>query len=427
MRRRIVEAIIGVAATILIALGLPLAIAVHRTIVDSEVVELQAAAAHLLIEIDVPLDHAQLVRVQAESDAPSPFSIYDPQGVLLFGDGTAAADPSVRRALAGSTASNTQGKITVATPITDRSSERIVGVLRVTESLAEADRRARTAWLWMLLAGLLALGLGWIIAHRLARQLARPLTDLVTAAENLDEGGAFTHTPVSGFVEIDTLAHAFVQSSQRTSEALARERRFTADVSHQLRTPLARLRLRLESPRGGEPESARTALDDLSHIEQTIDHLLAFARDAMPVTSTVDLDRAARQAVSRWADRAAADGRLLRVTSMHQLTTRGAASSVDQVLDVLLDNALHHGRGVITLGVRHLAGGGAIDVTDEGAGIPAGAEELIFERGYGRTNGIGLALARSIAEAEGGRLLLVQARPARLSLILLGLDESNAP
>ena len=101
MRRRITEAIVGVSALILLVLGIPLALAVHQSILDSEVVELQATAARTLTEIDVRLDPTELAAVSTEPDAPPPFSVYDMAGNLLFGDGPPEADAAVRRSVFG--------------------------------------------------------------------------------------------------------------------------------------------------------------------------------------------------------------------------------------------------------------------------------------------------------------------------------------
>ena len=427
MRRRITEAIVGVSALILLVLGIPLALVVHQSILDSEVVELQATAARTLTEIDVPLDPKELAAVSSEPDAPPPFSVYDATGTLLFGDGPAEADATVRRALAGNPASTTDTEIVVATPITDGTSERIVGALRLTESLAGANHRSRIAWLEMAATALAALALGWLIAKRLARRLSQPVTDLAGAATRLGDGGAIARpTTPSGVTEIDTLANALADSSERINDALARERRFSADVSHQLRTPLTGMRLRLETARTAhDPHAIELALDDLQRLEQTVDHLLAFARDAIPAASSVRLDAAATDAVERWKPRIAALGRTITTTTADQVTARGSIASIEQILDVLIDNALHHGSGAIAVTSRRLAGGGAIDVSDEGTLLPVADSERIFQRGYGDRHGIGLALARSIAEAEGGRLILTRPEPTTFSLILLDTDENH--
>ncbi len=420
MKRRITVAFVGVATLLLVVLGIPLAIAVHQSILDSEVVELQATAARTLTEIDVPLDVAQLEKVSHEPDAPPPFSVYDRAGKLIFGNGPTTPEAAVERALAGNPASQIIGEIVVATPINDDTTETVVGALRLTESLAGANHRSHIAWLVMAGTGIVALTGGSLIASRVARRLSRPLTDLASAAKRIGDGGVVQHVGPSGVAEIDTLATALSESSERVSQALARERRFSADVSHQLRTPLTALRLRLESMHMSEPADAvALALTDLARVEQTVGHLLAFARDSMPARATVRLDLSARQAVERWSQRVVATGRTLTVTTSEPLTTRGSATSVDQILDVLVDNALHHGVGDIRLTQRRIAGGSAVDVTDAGTEIPPGDAERIFHRGHGQHNGIGLALARSIAEAEGGRLVLAHLHPTTFSLILL--------
>jgi signal transduction histidine kinase len=425
VRRRITEAIVGVSALILLVLGIPLALAVHQSILDSEVVELQATAARTLTEIDVPLNPKELITVSSEPDAPPPFSVYDATGTLLYGSGPPKADAAVLRALQGQPASTTDTEIVVATPITDDSSERIVGALRLTESLADANHRSRVAWLEMAATGLAALALGWLIAKRLARRLSQPVTDLADAATRLGDGGTIARpTTPSGVTEIDTLANALADSSERINEALARERRFSADVSHQLRTPLTGMRLRLESARTAHnPDVIELALADLQRLEQTVDHLLAFARDSIPAASSVRLDTAATQAVERWKPRIAALGRTITNTAADQVTARGSSASIEQILDVLIDNALHHGNGAIAVTLRRIAGGGAIDVSDDGTLVDVSERERLFQRGHGDRHGIGLALARSIAEAEGGRLVLTRPQPTTFSLILLDPDQ----
>src|SRR3954452_19742356 len=428
VRRRITQAIVGVTAVVLLELKIPLEIAAHRSILTSEVVELQASAARALTEVNVPLDPAQLAGISREPDAPRPFTVYSIDGTRIFGEGPITADSGTRVALTGVQASATGGQIIVATPITDDTDEHVIGALRLTESLAETDHRSRVAWLVMAIFALAALALAWLIARRVAGRLSQPVTQLAAAAARIGDGaGTVERVQPSGIVEIDTLARALSDSSERVNEALARERRFSSDVSHQLRTPLTSLRLRLESAQSlDNGDLIGGALDDLVRIEETVEHLLAFARDAMPTTSTVQLDECARQAADRWRDRVSARGRQLKVTASEPIATRGSATSVAQILDVLIDNALQHGDGHIDITQRRIAGGGAVDVLDHGDHVAPSEAERIFERGHGDDHGIGLALARSIAEAEGGRLVLTRLQPTTFSLILLQPEHDEA-
>jgi signal transduction histidine kinase len=93
--------------------------------------------------------------------------------------------------------------------------------------------------------------------------------------------------------------------------------------------------------------------------------------------------------------------------------------SVDQVLDVLIDNALRHGVGTVTVSVRSVANGVAVDVADEGRSIPLLHADRVFARGYGSDTGIGLSVARAVAEADGGRVVLRHHDPTTFSLLLL--------
>lgn len=427
MRRRITAAIVGVTAFVLIALGIPLAIVFQRSILRAEVVDLQATAAEVLTEIEVPIDPAQLAALQDEPDAPPPFQIYDAAGQLIVGDGPRSADRAVMVALEGSTASTTDGAVVVATPITDQG-ESVVGVLRVTESLTDVNDSTRQAWLIMVVAGLIAIGGAWIIADRLSRRLAEPIIKLADAARHMESQGVFEAIAPTGIAEVDVLNAALVASSASTSEALMRERRFSADVSHQLRTPLAGLRLKLEAAGATSPDGGnRPALDDLERLEHTVDHLLSFARDAVPPSSTCNSARTVIAVAAGWKQRASAAGRDITASVEPVLPTsvddtRASAAAIGQVLDVLLDNALQHGRGAITVSVRSLAGGVAIDVADEGTIDRQLNDDELFERHRGMNLGIGLALARSITEAEGGRLVLAHREPTTFSMLLLSLD-----
>lgn len=423
MKRRIRGAIVGVSAIILVALGVPLAVAVHRSVLDQEVVEVQAIAATALAEIDVPIRRTQLRVIAAESDAPKTFAVYDRTGKRIFGAGPASADEIVRRALLGRPASMSEDAILVATPIVETGSETVHGALRVTESLDEVENRAATWYAAMVAAGLFALGLAWLIGNRLAKTLADPLTELAGRAENIGEGGAMLLPGrSSGIEEIDALASVLNSRNIKVNEALQRERQFSADVSHQLRTPVTALRLKLESAQadGGSQHDLRAAFRDLDRVDDTIEHLLAVARDATPSPDEIRLDDEVVSVVARWQPAAIVLGRTVVAESIEPASVRVNRASLDQVLDVLIDNALGHGEGRVRVVVRRITGGVAVDVVDEGGSIAPLHAERVFDRGHGAGTGIGLSVARAVAEAEGGRLVLTSHEPTTFSLLLLG-------
>ncbi len=423
MRRRIRGAIVGVSAIILLALGVPLAVVVHRSVVDAEVVELQVSAATVLAEIEIPISEEQLAEFTSEPDAPARFGVYDVTGTRMFGRGPRTADRVVSEALDGTSATSVDGEIVVATPIVEPGTERVLGVLRMSESMAGADQRARRAWLIMGSAGVAALGLAWLIGNRLARILADPLSDLAATAASIGEGAGIEAGPSSGIDEIDGLAAVLALRARKVFEALQREQQFSADVSHQLRTPLTALRLKLDGNVDQRLEGAAldAAIADVDRLEVTIEHLLAVARDAVPTAGVIALDVAAGDAAERWAQRLGMVERSVTVVGSEPVMVRANRASVDEVLDVLIDNGLRHGVGAIEIRLRRVTGGIAVDVSDEGSSISLLEADRVFTRrhGSGDGEGIGLAVARSIAEAEGGRLLLTGHRPTTFSLLLI--------
>jgi signal transduction histidine kinase len=419
VKRRITSAIVGVTAFVVILLGIPLAIVVQREVVSSEVVEMQSDAASALTEIELPINADQIAAIAAESDAPSPFSVYDSAGQLVYGEGPTSPDEPTLAALAGRTAHDTDGDIVVAAPITD-SGEHVVGALRLVDSRGGTDRRVRSAWAVMLLSAAVAIGVAWLIARRLARRLTAPIEQLAVTATDLGCGAAPHAFPPSGIDEIDAVADALTDSSTRISEALARERRFSADVSHQLRTPLAGVRLKLEAPHATVEATglAAAALEDLDRVDATVTHLLAIARDATPHAEPAPVDEMIRRASERWQAPIAHAGREARWRIGTDQMAYAAGNSIDQIVDVLIDNALRHGNGAVTVTARSLGGAVAIDVADEGSVADVVTDEGLFRRGEGDGHGIGLALARSLATAEGGRLLLTSRHPATFTLFL---------
>ena len=421
MRRRLTGAIVSVVALTVLLLGVPLAIAVDHSYRDSATVVLQRRAAETLAEITLPLDPKQLAGIADQVDTKGPLGVYDATGARLIGSGPARGDGAVTDALSGeANSTNTPDDFIVAIPITDRSTEQVAGVVRVSEPSKNVQWRIERAYMLMLLLAIAVLLIAWWVASAQARHFTRPIERLAAQANQIGDSEVVVEHLPSGVAELDAVGSALTASSIRFVEHLSRERAFSADVSHQLRTPITGLRLRLESAAEvSDPTGAiARTLVELDRLEGTVDHLLALSRDALPVHESVEVASVITSVRSRWAQRFQHEGRPFDVFDAGEPTViRATRSAVDQVLDVLIANSLQHGAGTTTVTARRIAGGISFDVADEGAGILPADADAIFTRGHGSGHGIGLALARTLAEADGGRLLLTSYHPPRFSVL----------
>lgn len=426
MRRRLVVAIAGVATTAVILLALPLGVALERTFRDEELLKLQRDAVATTRSIDLNGSRTDPIELPEAADQ---LSVYDRAGRLLGGDGPATPSPLLDTALREGRliADSSDGRLAVAVPLLE--AERTMGVLLVERDDAVVDRRERKAWLALggLALGIVALAVG--AALLTARRLARPLERLADAAGNVDRRELIEGTPPAGIAELDAVATALSESARRLDETLARERAFSSDASHQLRTPLAALRIELESIELEQqpPEQIGAALEQVDRLQQTIDTLLSVVRDGPRTGRAADLVATADRIERARHAKLAAAGRPIRVRAdSGQVVAAADPAVVEQILSVLVDNADLHGAGAVTIGVREAVGWVAVDIGDEGQGFGPDPERS-FDRRHsdGGGHGIGLSLARSLAEAEGGSLLIAAPGPSPVLTLLLPPLESG--
>jgi signal transduction histidine kinase len=295
---------------------------------------------------------------------------------------------------------------------------------RVTAYAPRSEIAAREHRSWLLIA---VLGLGGVVtafglAAAQARRLSRPLEAVAATSARLGEGDFSVRTPRSGVPEIDAIAEALDRSARRIALLVGREREFSSNVSHQLRTPMTALRLRLEeSVEDPEPGTLAAALREADRLEATVAALLAHARaEEGQARGPVDLRVVAAEHVAAWRPVLRQTGRSITLAGEGSVVAVASPGTVGQVLDVLLENALQHGAGPIAVEVGWRDGWGTIGVQDAGNGVPESQREAIFARGTTGAGGtgIGLHLARALAAADGGALRLTVTAPARFELAL---------
>lgn len=305
--------------------------------------------------------------------------------------------------------------IATAVPIFDEDGT-VLGAVRITQDAQVVDDTLRRTTLGLLAIGGAGLIAGLLLAFGLAGSLSRPLTRLARAARGLGSGDLSSRAgDVGGASEIEQLGRSFDEMADRLERTVRAQREFVANASHQLRTPLTGMKLRLESAiDAAENETMRRQLEaaerEVDRLSGIVNQLLEVSREIEEGTPAhVDLDDAVARAITRWTDRANQMDSTLRVHG-ESGSARADPSDLDQILDNLLDNAISYAPGEITIESGSQNGQEFVAVRDQGPGIPEGEIALVTERFYrGRGapsggSGLGLAIARDLAEKWGGSL-----------------------
>ena len=293
--------------------------------------------------------------------------------------------------------------------------------MRITQSVAAVHSAVKTAILDLAaLAGVVLL-LGLAAGAVVAQQIARPIRRLDRAARRVATGDLDTSVAVEGSTEQRSLARAFNEMTQRVKRLLRGQQDFVADASHQLRTPLTGLRLRLEAleerSRGDGATAAEleAALGEIDRLSLIVEELLVLSRAGeheLPA-ERVDLDDAAARAAERWRARRRGEvGRASRCAGAAPAEAWCATHDLDRSIDALLENALRYAPPGSPVTIE--TGAGLVEILDRGPGLEPGEEEAVFERfrrgsagrrGPGGT-GLGLPIARELTRQWGGEVTL---------------------
>lgn len=406
MRRRLLVSTGVISLVAVLVLGLPLGVVGSRLLREAENQRLEREADQAA---------AQLAAIRARGghvDAQAVDQLARPGHVLqvTLPDGTRLTSGQVENGATVRVRAGSGGRTRVA----------------VIAPKTEVEDDAGAVWLAVMILSLVAIATAMALALLQARRLAGPLDALAADAARIGRRESETLAD-SGVAEIDRLAAELRRADERIADLIRREREFTDNASHQLRTPLASLRMRLEevealaeSP-GAEHEAA-AALEQADRLHAAIEHLEAFARARDADTDATHDVSALVDAHVRfaWAPAYEHAERELDLDLAVGLWTTAPAETVRQVVDVLLENALVHGAGPVTVRLRLHDGTIRLAVEDHGAGIFEADRARIFERGVSlsASSGVGLAVARELARDGGGDLRLAQSRPPRFECSL---------
>ena len=267
---------------------------------------------------------------------------------------------------------------------------------------------------------------GWLTAV-LARRLGRPVEELAEAAGRLGTGDPRPVGRRYGVPELDQVADGLDSAARRVTQLLTADRELAIDASHQLRTPLTALSMRLEEmiASADEPEVVReegtAALHQAERLADVVTQLLSPGRRAAGSAALISVDKIVLQQITEWAPAFRRAGRKIVLVGESRLQAWVTPGGLAQVIATLLDNALMHGKGTVTIRRTRAGRSVVIEVEDEGEGVPAELVSRIFERsvsGRPEGTGLGLALARTMAAADGGRIVLARRRPPVFAVFL---------
>ena len=407
MRRRLIQSTLAVVLVVIAVFGVSLVIVETRTISNSAQERVESEAVRLASIVDSRLFGAQQVDAEVLRKQVTQDRYY--AVIRIPGESPIEVGTKPVGDVISATAPGEEGE-----------------TVTVQEPRSSVTREVGRTLLIIALVALLAVVAAVLLAVRQANRLASPLTDLAETAERLGSGDPRPRHKRYGVPELDRVADVLDGSAERIARMLTAERRLAADASHQLRTPLTALSMRLEEiTLTDDPdtvkEEATIALTQVERLTDVVERLLTNSRDPRTGSAvSFDLDEVIQQQLAEWRPAYRSAGRAHRAQMPFAGADDRPPGAVAQVLAALIENSLMHGGGTVALRTRVTGNQAVIEVTDEGPGVPADLGARIFERTISGRNstGIGLAVARDLAEADGGRLEMLQTKPPVFGLFL---------
>ncbi|MEV5651549.1 HAMP domain-containing sensor histidine kinase [Nocardia sp. NPDC052254] len=419
MRRRILLSMLAALTLTTVVLGIPLAFTAWQWVADITRSDLRARLDRMSVEI-VSQEHEDGL-VHGVLDLRSVRPLIPSGGRLTIVYPT--PEDAAMRVDAGAPV--------VDDPVVESLSMGTSGSLRLEVPAAPMHSMQRQAVGAVALVALASLAAGAAVAVVTARRVADPLRDVAARAARLAKGDFRPDPRRHGITELDRVSDVLDSATVEIAGRLQREHALVADVSHQLRSRLTAVRLRLDElsahPDPDVVQESEEAMAQVDRLTEAIDELVRDSRDEDaadhdPVPVVAEL----RGVVTEWRHPFAEAGRKLVLAGDPGLRAPITGSRLREAVAVLVDNALVHGGGDCTVSVRTVYGGPdreplvAVEIADEGEGVSDELAPHIFDRGFSGagSTGVGLALARALIEADGGRLELQRRRPALFAVFL---------
>jgi signal transduction histidine kinase len=441
MARRIAVAVVALITVLMTVVALPLGLLISAQDRSDFQASTRTAAATVANVAEERLDDGEhgpaLGRsIREMSHQDDQLAVYDSAGQLIASTGRR---PAVRRSVrppVRSMVSYPSGdRLVVLAPVVPDSGTGSVGTVVLSRPTMGLDHRIMVLWSLIAVVAAAALATAAVVAIGLARWLSRPITTLAAAARRLGEGELGTRTHVStGPPEAQNLSAAFDTMAARIELLVRGNQALMADVSHQVRTPLAALRLRLDLLAQDTDEATATELagaqEEIARLARMTNGLLAVARAENNTVRAqpVDASTVARDRVETWRPVAAERGVTLAVAATGPVRVRLGEDHLEQILDNLLANALDalDPGGAITVTTRAAGSQAQVVVHDDGRGMDPQQRHAAFHRFTtgGGGAGLGLAIVDRLVTVNGGTATLSDTPGGGLT-VTIGLPRRN--
>lgn len=403
MRRRLVVVFLAISLLVTTAFVVPLGFLVRRTAEDRAVDAARADAAAVIPALVSDGSRAQIESAMGAtaSGRDGRMTVMTSQGWVIGPEIDASERVDAALTSGVSEIGNVAGGVEVVAAVASGPDE--LSAVRV--FVADDDLRSGQWRAWAVLAGVgvVLVAISVVVADRLARSVVRPTQDLASAARRLGDGDLAAGVHPAGPEELVELGAAFNHLGAQVASMLSRERELVAELSHRLRTPLTKLRMRIDQVADvGLADALRADVDDVT---DAVNDVIREARGMLAGSATCDAAEVVTERAEFWSVLAEDQGRPWRFEgSGGEIPVAVARAELVAAVDVLLENAFSHTpKGTpLTIGFEIAHGSAHVSVADGGDGIEP--DDVSRGASSAGSTGLGLDIARRTAEQAGGSL-----------------------